>query len=117
MSRLLLDPATWDDIAALITKDQGYMYDRSDRSHMTDMAQIVCEALDALNGGPSALDELDRLRAELADTPTLVNVGVNYCTVHHGIANEDDGPVCDFAGHNRRGSDALCDLRPLGYVS
>ena len=53
----------------------------------------------------------------LADTPTLVNVGVNYCTVHHGIANEDDGPVCDFAGHNRRGSDAPCDLRPLGYLS
>ena len=65
----------------------------------------------------AALDELDRLRAELADTPTLVNVGVNYCTVHHGITNEDDGPVCDFAGHNRRGSDAPCDLRPLGYVS
>ena len=53
----------------------------------------------------------------MAHTPTLVNVGVNYCTVHHGIINEDDGPVCDFAGHNRRGSDEPCDLRPLGYVS
>ena len=49
MNRLLLDPKTWDDIAALITTDRGYQYDRSDRSHMTDMAQIVCEALNALN--------------------------------------------------------------------
>ena len=49
VNRLLLDPATWDDIAALIKTDRSYHYDSSDRSHMTDMAWIVCEALNALN--------------------------------------------------------------------
>jgi hypothetical protein len=49
MNRLLLDPQTWDDIAALITTERDYHYDSSDQSHMIDMAQIVCTALNKLN--------------------------------------------------------------------
>ncbi len=49
MNRLLTDPATWDAIAERITTERDYHYDSSDRSHMTDMAQIVCQALNELN--------------------------------------------------------------------
>lgn len=38
----------------------------------------------------------------------FVTVGVRYCVMHHGIANEDDH-ACDFA----RGEDGACDFRQL----
>lgn len=43
---------------------------------------------------------------------TRVEVGVRYCPVHHGVANEDDD-VCDFSRIDAEESD--CDFRDLFY--
>lgn len=39
----------------------------------------------------------------------LIEVGVFYCPLHAGVANEDDS-MCDFCD-----DDNMCDLRPLYY--
>ena len=49
MNLPLTDPHTWELIAERITTERDYHYYSSDRSHMTDMAQIVCQALNELN--------------------------------------------------------------------
>lgn len=67
----------------------------------------------------AALDELDRLRAELADTPTLVRVdGVMWCVEHDDMAYEGNDRAAAFHDREPEGTEGEpCDLRPLGYVS
>lgn len=56
-------------------------------------------------------------------TGEYVSVGVDYCTVHHGIRNEDEDR-CDFgeleAWESRYGTadePDECDLKPLVYFA
>lgn len=59
--------------------------------------------------------ELDACRAEIARlraaAAKATEVGVDYCTTHNGIRNEDMD-ACDFADMD----DGPCRLRPLFYL-
>lgn len=44
-------------------------------------------------------------------TMRFTKVGVRYCVLHDGVANEDDAS-CDFARHD---DTRACRFRQLGY--
>jgi hypothetical protein len=50
----LLNPDTWDLVAAELVAKHPHVYDLDDRSHATDVAQIVCQIVARLqrNGAP-----------------------------------------------------------------
>lgn len=56
--------------------------------------------------------EIARLRAQLVPWRGVA-AGVDYCTTHAGVRNEDESR-CDFADDLE--VDAPCRLRPLFYL-
>ncbi len=79
----------------------------------TDWAALADKLLlwsDAANVFEDTDDDRDDLRAaavglrRLAQLDTAESVGVDYCTLHHGIRNEDEHS-CDFRGDDQESGD------------